>query len=67
MTYPQDQSIAEVIKAYGLPKSHRTHWSRARKASVVKAVHEDALSFTEARDRYLLSRKEFEEWERDFA
>ncbi|MEP0190531.1 MAG: DUF1153 domain-containing protein [Erythrobacter sp.] len=67
MTYPQDRSIAEVIKAYGLPKSHRTHWSRARKASVVKAVHEDVLSFTEARDRYLLSRSEFEEWERDYA
>ena len=66
MTYPQEQSIAEVIKAYGLPKSHRTHWSKARKASVVKAIQEDALPFKEARERYLLSRTEYKEWESEF-
>lgn len=67
MTYPRDKSIAEVIKAYGLPKSHRTHWSKARKASVVKAVQDDALPFSEARERYLLSRSEFKTWEDEFA
>jgi len=66
MAYPRDVSIAQVIKQYGLPKSHRAHWSPARKASVVRAVHERAISFHEARERYLLSRNEFEEWERDF-
>lgn len=67
MTYPSDKSIAEVIKQYGLPKSHRTHWSKARKASVVRAVREDALSFNEARERYLLSRSEYQQWEQEFA
>ncbi|MEM1197028.1 MAG: DUF1153 domain-containing protein [Pseudomonadota bacterium] len=66
MAYPRDMSIADVIKQYGLPKSHRVHWSDARKADVVQAVHEGALSFHEARERYLLSRGEFESWERDF-
>jgi len=67
MAYPRDMSIAQAIKQYGLPKSHRAHWSPARKAGVVRAVHERAISFHEARDRYLLSRSEFEEWERDFS
>ncbi|MEM1052845.1 MAG: DUF1153 domain-containing protein [Pseudomonadota bacterium] len=67
MAYPRDISIAQAIKQYGLPKSHRAHWSAARKAGVVRAVHERAISFHEARERYLLSRCEFEEWERDFS
>lgn len=67
MAYPSDMSIAQVIKQYGLPKSHRAHWSPARKAGVVRAVHERAISFHEARERYLLSRSEFEEWEREFS
>ena len=67
MAYPRDISIAQAIKQYGLPKSHRAHWSPARKAGVVRAVHERAISFHEARERYLLSRSEFEEWERDFS
>ena len=66
MAYPRDVSIAQAIKQYGLPKSHRAHWSPARKAGVVRAVHERAISFHEARERYLLSRSEFEEWERDY-
>jgi len=66
MAYPRDISIAEAIKRYGLPRSHRVHWSPARKAGVVRAVREDAISFSEARERYLLSRSEFEQWERDF-
>ncbi len=67
MAYPRDMSIAQAIKQYGLPKSHRAHWSAARKAGVVRAVHERAISFHEARERYLLSRSEFEEWERDYS
>lgn len=65
MTYPTHMSMAEVIKSYGLPKSHKIHWSKTRKADVVRAVHDRAISFNEARDRYLLSRSEFEQWERD--
>ena len=67
MAYPRNISIADAIKRYGLPKSHRVHWSAARKADVVRAVHERAISFHEARSRYLLSRSEFEEWEREYS
>lgn len=66
MAYPRDMSIADAIKSYGLPKSHRVHWSASKKADVVRAVHDRAISFHEARERYLLSRSEFEEWEREF-
>lgn len=67
MAYPRDISIAEAIKQYGLPKSHRIHWSKSKKADVVRAVRDEIISFSEARDRYLLSRKEFEQWEQDVA
>jgi len=67
MAYPRNISIADAIKAYGLPKNHRVHWSDERKAEVVRAVRERAISFHEARERYLLSRAEFEQWERQFA
>ena len=67
MAYPRNISIADAIKRYGLPKSHRVHWSPAKKADVVRAVHDRAISFHEARERYLLSRSEFEEWERDYS
>ena len=66
MAYPRDISIADAIKRYGLPQSHRVHWSKARKDDVVRAVREQAISFHEARERYLLSRSEFEQWERDY-
>jgi hypothetical protein len=66
MAYPRDISIAEAIKRYRLPQTHRVHWSKARKDDVVRAVREQAISFDEARSRYLLSRSEFDEWERDF-
>ncbi|QIQ85607.1 DUF1153 domain-containing protein [Erythrobacter sp.] len=65
MAYPRDISIAEAIKRYRLPRTHRVHWSPARKADVVRAVHDEAISFGEAQRRYLLSRSEFEQWERD--
>lgn len=65
MAYPRDISIAEAIKRAGLPKSHRVHWSKSRKADVVRAVHDDVISFEEARQRYLLSRSEFNQWERE--
>jgi hypothetical protein len=66
MAYPRDISIAEAIRRYGLPKNHRVHWSKARKDDVVRAVRERAISFHEARQRYLLSRTEFEQWEADY-
>ncbi|MEE4538622.1 MAG: DUF1153 domain-containing protein [Erythrobacter sp.] len=67
MAYPKNISIAAAIKSYRLPKTHRVHWNDQRKAEVVRAVHDRVLSFHEARDRYLLSRSEFEAWEREFA
>ncbi|MFN9499343.1 MAG: DUF1153 domain-containing protein [Erythrobacteraceae bacterium] len=66
MAYPRDFSIADAIKRYGLPRNHRVHWSKDRKDDVVRAVHERAISFHEARSRYLLSRSEFEQWEADY-
>jgi len=66
VAYPRDISIAEAIKRYGLPQSHRIHWSKARKDDVVRAVRGQAISFAEARERYLLSRSEFAQWEADY-
>jgi len=66
MAYPRNISIADAIKRYGLPNTHRVHWSKARKDDVVRAVRERAISFAEARHRYLLSRSELEQWERDY-
>ena len=66
MAYSRNISIAEAIKSYGLPRNHRVHWSKARKDDVVRAVRDHAISFAEARTRYLLSRSEFEAWERDY-
>ncbi|MFN3989090.1 MAG: DUF1153 domain-containing protein [Erythrobacter sp.] len=66
MAYPGDISIAEAIKRSHLPRNHRVHWSRARKEEVVRAVREHTISLAEARERYLLSRSEFEQWEREY-
>lgn len=66
MAYPNNISISEAIKRYHLPRNHRVHWSKARKDDVVRAVREQAISFAEARARYLLSRSEYEQWERDY-
>lgn len=66
MAYPQHISIADAIKSYGLPRNHRVHWSKARKDDVVRAVRDHAISFAQARECYLLSRSEFEQWERDY-
>ncbi len=67
MAYPKDVSIADAIKSYyQLPRTHRVHWSKARKDEVVRAVRDRAISFHEARTRYLLSRSEFEQWEAEY-
>lgn len=67
MAYPRNVSIADAIKRYNqLPRTHRVHWSKARKDEVVRAVRSRAMSFHEARERYLLSRSEFEQWEADY-
>jgi hypothetical protein len=67
MPYSLDETVADAIKRAGLPESHNVHWSEARKADVVHAVRDRLISFDEARWRYLLSRKEFESWERKVA
>ncbi len=64
MPYSPHQTVSDAIKRAGLPESHDVHWSDARKADVVRAVRDRLISFDEARWRYLLSRKEFESWER---
>lgn len=63
MAYPYDSTVSEAIKRAGLPKSHKVHWSQARKAEVVRAVRDQLITFDEARWRYLLSRSEFRAWE----
>lgn len=65
MPYSPHETIAERIKRAGLPEDHDVHWSRQRKQNVVKAVHEDIISFEEARARYLLSRAEYRSWEEE--
>ncbi len=67
MPYSPHETVSEAIKRAGLPESHNVHWSDARKAEVVRAVRDRLISFDEARWRYLLSRKEFESWERKVA
>ncbi len=64
MPYAPHETIADRIKRAGLPESHDIHWSESRKREVVKAVRDKLITFDEARWRYLLSRKEFETWER---
>lgn len=54
---------SRLVRA-GLPTTHDIHWSPARKEDVVRAVRDKLISFDEARWRYLLSRREFESWER---
>jgi len=67
MAYPRNVSIADAIKSYyQLPRTHRVHWSNARKDQVVRSVRDREISFHEARERYLLSRREFEQWEADY-
>lgn len=67
MAYDRNISIADAIKSYNaLPKHHRVHWSKAKKDEVVRAVLKGTISFHEARERYLLSRTEFEQWEADY-
>ena len=65
MPGPRDMSLSEVIQRAGLPPSYRVHWSKSRKADVVRAVQNEVLSFHEARSQYLLSRSEFEQWKRE--
>lgn len=64
MPYAPHENVSDAIKRAGLPESHDVHWSDARKEKVVKAVRDKLISFDEARWRYLLSRNEFESWER---
>lgn len=63
MAYSRHSTVSEAIKRAGLPESHDVYWSKSRKAEVVKAVRDKLISFDEARWRYLLSRREFSDWE----
>lgn len=67
MPYSPNETIASRIKRAGLPESYDVHWSKGRKEDVVKAVRDQLITFDEARWRYLLSRREFESWEREVA
>ena len=55
-----------LITRADLPRSYRVHWSAARKAKVVQAVRKKVISYREARRRYLLSRSEFEAWDKEY-
>lgn len=61
-----DQSIAARIKQAGLPEHYNVHWSDTRKAQIVGAVRDRLITLDEARDRYLLSRSEFQSWKDRF-
>ncbi|QYU69932.1 DUF1153 domain-containing protein [Leptolyngbya sp. 15MV] len=64
MRHPTDRTSESRLIRAGLPTSHDIHWSLSRKEDVVRAVRDKLISFDEARWRYLLSRREFESWER---
>ncbi len=64
MAYAPHETVSDAIKRAGLPESHDVHWSEARKEKVVRAVRDKLITFDEARWRYLLSRNEYETWER---
>lgn len=64
MPYAPHETVADAIKRAGLPKSHDINWTESRKAEVVRAVRDKLISFDEARWRYLLSRSEFRQWEK---
>ena len=51
-------TITQAEKEHG-------HLEDTRLAMAVRAVREDVISFEEARSRYLLSRREFDQWERE--
>ncbi len=63
MPHSDKTADSRLVRA-GLPVTHDIHWSLARKQDVVRAVRDKLISFDEARWRYLLSRHEFESWER---
>ena len=65
MPYARHETIAERIKRAGLPESHDIHWSRGRKADVVRAIRDDIIDFEEAHSRYLLSQREYRSWEQE--
>lgn len=67
MPNPRNETVASRIKRAGLPDSYDVHWSKNRKEEVVKAIRDKLITFDEARWRYLLSRREFESWEREVA
>ncbi len=62
-----DRPPATAADASDLPESYDIHWSQSRKAEVVRAVRDKLISFDEARWRYLLSRREFRDWQRDLS
>jgi len=64
MPHPPVRTPDNRLARAGLPTTHDIHWSHARKEDVVRAVRDKLISFDEARWRYLLSRREFESWER---
>ena len=63
----QTHNFRQRIAQAGLPRNHKVHWSDAKKAEVVRAVRDRLITFDEARWNYLLSRSEFETWQRQFA
>lgn len=62
---PAAQRRENRAAAANLPPSYDVHWSPQRKAEVVRAVRDKLITFDEARWRYLLSRSEFDSWEKE--
>lgn len=50
-----------------LPATNNQRWTFARKAAVVAAVENGAITFGEAARRYQLSEEEFLGWQREVA
>jgi hypothetical protein len=49
-----------------LPALHTRRWTIRRKAAVLEALRDGAITSEQARRRYALSVEELRAWERDF-
>jgi hypothetical protein len=49
-----------------LPALHTRRWTIRRKAAVLEALRDGAITLEQARRRYALSVEELRAWERDF-
>ena len=58
--------VEDANAASSLPASGNVRWTSWRKAAVVAAIREGAITASEASERYMLSREELLTWDEAF-